>query len=108
MVQTILRKLPEKEARELIATIGQARSYIQNQLWMQVEASLYRLYHVENKLRELLGEQPIPRTCYHQCDIHQPVKQKTALELDPDLVYADKTVEEKACNAEIRSAKLAS
>jgi len=69
-----LRKVPEKEARELIATIGQARSYIQHNLWGQVEASLYRLYHVENRLRETLGEQPMEYTCYHQCDKHQPVK----------------------------------
>ena len=77
MVQTILRKLPEKEARELIATIGQARSYIQNQLWMQVEASLYRLRHVENSLREILGEQPILHVCYHNCPIHPSVNMES-------------------------------
>jgi len=74
MVQTILRKLPEKEARELIVTIGQARSYMQQNLWGQVEASLYRLYHVENRLRELLGEQQTPHVCYHQCVVHMAVK----------------------------------
>ena len=69
-----MRKIPEKEARELIVTIGQARGYIQNNLWGQVEASLYRLYHVENRLRELLGEQPAPHTCYHVCDRHEAIK----------------------------------
>lgn len=71
-----MRKVSEQEARELIATIGQARSYIQNQLWSQVEASLYRLYHVENKLREALEEQPMEYVCYHQCEKHQPHKSK--------------------------------
>ncbi len=69
-----MRKVSEQEARELIATIGQARSYIQHNLWSQVEASLYRLYHVENKLRETLDEKPLPFVCYHQCEKHQPVK----------------------------------
>ena len=77
-----MKKIPEKEARELIATIGQARSYIQNNLWSQVEASLYRLYHVENRLRELLGEQPAPHTCYHVCDVHEAVK--------PELFHSSK------------------
>ena len=70
-----MRKVNEQEARELVATIGQARGYIQNQLWSQVEASLYRLYHVENKLRDLLGEQQILRLGYHQCDVHPVLKQ---------------------------------
>jgi hypothetical protein len=85
-----MRKLPEKEARELIATIGEARSYIGVNLWPQVEASLFRLEHVENLLRSLLGEQPAAHQCDHSCKDHPPVKSvkaKTALTLDPNLVY---------------------
>jgi len=83
-----LRKVSEQEARELIATIEQARSYIQHNLWTEVEASLYRLYHVENRLRESLGEQPAPHICYHQCDTHPPAKESRAeqwLKGDPSL-----------------------
>jgi len=76
-----LRKVPEKEARELVATIGQARSYMQHNLWEQIEASLYRLYHVENRLREILGEQQIPHQCYHQCQIHKPKTGKESSEM---------------------------
>ena len=72
-----MRKVNEQEARELVATIGQARGYIQNQLWSQVEASLYRLYHVENSLREILGEQPIPHVCYHNCPIHPSINMES-------------------------------
>jgi hypothetical protein len=69
-----MRKVSEQEARELVATVGQARSYIQTNLNGEIQASLFRLEHVENKLRELLGEQPLPRVCYHSCKDHPPVK----------------------------------
>jgi hypothetical protein len=69
-----MRKVREQEVRELLVTMEEARTYIQHYLWSQVEASLYRLWNVEDKLRELLGEQSLPHVCYHQCEKHPAIQ----------------------------------
>jgi len=69
-----MRKVSEQEARQLLSTISEARSYIQYRLWPELESSLFRLEHVESAVYSLLGEQPKPHPCYHRCKGHPQVK----------------------------------
>src|SRR5439155_20582775 len=45
-------------------------SYIQYQLWPQLEASLVRVEDVESRVRTLLGEPLQDHPCYHICSVH--------------------------------------